>query len=80
MKLAFSTGLRAAAALLTLHSISRIVSILLACLTAIIGFLAFNVVDGVFGPGQATLGLAACIATTVFVVWRSPPEKEDTDD
>jgi len=58
--------------------VSRIVSILLACLAAIIGFFAFNVVDGVFGLAQAILGLAACIATTVFVFRRSTPEKEDT--
>jgi len=58
---------------------SRIFSILLACLAAIIGILAFNVVDGVFGLVQAIVGLAACIATTVFVFRRSPPGKEDTD-
>ena len=61
------------------ESVSRIVSILLAGLAAIIGFFAFNVVDGVFGLVQAILGLAACIATTVFVFRRSPPGKEDTD-
>jgi UDP-N-acetylmuramyl pentapeptide phosphotransferase/UDP-N-acetylglucosamine-1-phosphate transferase len=61
------------------ESASRIVSILLACLAAIIGFFAFNVVDGVFGLVQAILGLAACIATTVFVFRRSPPGAEDTD-
>ena len=58
---------------------SRIASILLACLAAIIGFVAFNVVDGVFGVAPALLGLAACIAITVFVFWRSPPGQEDTD-
>src|ERR1700682_3709418 len=41
------------------ESASRIVSILLACLAAITGFFAFNVVGGVFGLVQATLGLAA---------------------
>jgi hypothetical protein len=61
------------------ESASRIVSILLACLAAIIGFFVFNVVDGVFGLVQAILGLAACIATTVFVFRRSPPGAEDTD-
>jgi len=50
-----------------------------ACLAAIMGFFAFNVVDGVFGLAQAILGLAACIATTVFVFRRSPPGEEDTD-
>ena len=59
-------------------SASRIIAILLGCLTAIIGFVAFNVVDGVFGVPQAILGIAACIATTVFVFLRSSPEKEDT--
>jgi uncharacterized membrane protein YuzA (DUF378 family) len=58
---------------------SRILAILLACLTAIIGFFAFNVVDGVFGLAQAIFGLAACIAVTVFVVWRSPPPEEEPD-
>jgi uncharacterized membrane protein YuzA (DUF378 family) len=58
---------------------SRIVSTLLGCLAAIMGFLAFNVVDGVFGVAQAILGLAACIATTVFVFRRSPSGEEDTD-
>jgi uncharacterized membrane protein YuzA (DUF378 family) len=57
---------------------SRIVTILLACLVAILGFFAFNVVDGVFGLAQAILGLAACIVTTVFVFRRSTPEREDT--
>ena len=58
---------------------SRIITILLGCLTAVIGFVAFNVVDGVFGLAQALLGIAACIATTVFVFRRSPPPGEDTD-
>ena len=58
------------------ESASRIASILLACLAAIIGFFAFNVVDGVFGLAQSILGLAACIATTVFVFRRSPGEEE----
>ncbi len=60
-------------------SASRIASMLPACLAAIMGFFAFNVVDGVFGLVQAIVGLAACIATTVFVFRRSPPGKEDTD-
>jgi uncharacterized membrane protein YuzA (DUF378 family) len=61
------------------ESASRIVSMLLACLAAIIGFFAFNVVDGVFGFAQAILGLAACIATTVFVFRRSASGEEDAD-
>ena len=58
---------------------SRVLALLLACLAAIIGFFAFNVVDGVFGVAEAILGLAACIAVTVFVVWRSPPPEEEPD-
>ena len=60
-------------------SASRILSILMACLAAILGFLAFNVVDGVFGVAQAIVGLAACIATTVFVFRRSQSREEDAD-
>ena len=60
-------------------STSRIASTLLACLAAIMGFFAFNVVDGVFGLVQALLGLAVCVATTVFVFRRSPPGQEDAD-
>jgi uncharacterized membrane protein YuzA (DUF378 family) len=58
---------------------SRILAIVLACLAAIVGFFAFNVVDGVFGVAPAILGLAACIAVTVFVVWRSPPPEKEPD-
>ena len=60
-------------------STSRIASILLACLAAIAGFFAFNVVDGVFGLVQAIFGLGACLATTAFVFRRSQPGAEDTD-
>jgi len=60
-------------------SASRILAILFACLAALMGFFAFNVVDGVFGVAEAVLGLAACIATTVFVFRRSPPGEEDAD-
>ena len=60
-------------------SASRVLAILTACLAAIIGFLAFNVVDGVFGQTQAILGIAACIAATVFVFRRSPSREEDAD-
>jgi uncharacterized membrane protein YuzA (DUF378 family) len=49
---------------------------LAAVLTGLAGFLAFNVVDGVFGLVESILGLVVCIAITVFVVQRSPPEEE----
>ena len=55
---------------------SRVFAILMGCLTAIMGFLAFNVVDGVFGVAPALMGLAAGIATTVFVFRRSPSGEE----
>jgi uncharacterized membrane protein YuzA (DUF378 family) len=55
------------------------VSILRACLAAIAGFFAFNVVDGVFGVAPAIVGLVASIAVTVFVVRRSPTGEEDGD-
>jgi uncharacterized membrane protein YuzA (DUF378 family) len=58
---------------------SRVLTIVLGCLTAIIGFIAFNVVDGLFGVTEAIAGLAVCIATTVFVFRRSPPGEERTD-
>ena len=61
------------------ESASRIVSILRACLAAIAGFFAFNVIDGVFGVAPAILGVAASIAVTVFVVLRSPTGEEDAD-
>jgi UDP-N-acetylmuramyl pentapeptide phosphotransferase/UDP-N-acetylglucosamine-1-phosphate transferase len=60
-------------------SASRIASTLLACLAAIAGFFAFNVIDGVFGLVEAILGLVASIALTVFVIWRSPPPEETPD-
>jgi uncharacterized membrane protein YuzA (DUF378 family) len=60
-------------------SASRVLAILMACLTALLGFVAFNLVDGVFGVAQALIGLAACIATTVFVFRRSPSREEDPD-
>ena len=43
------------------------------------GFVAFNVIDGVLGVAPAILGLAGCVATTVFVFRRSPPGQEDAD-
>jgi uncharacterized membrane protein YuzA (DUF378 family) len=60
-------------------SASRILTILFGCLAALMGFFAFNVVDGIFGLPEALLGIAACIATTVFVFGRSPREEEDTN-
>jgi len=57
-------------------SASRVLAILMACLTALVGFFAFNVVDGVFGVAPALIGLAAGIATTVFVFRRSPSGEE----
>jgi hypothetical protein len=59
-------------------STSRIISILLACLAAILGFLAFNVIDGVFGFGESLIGLAAGIATTVLI-FRRPLRGHDAD-
>ena len=50
-----------------------------ALLAGLGGFVAFNVVDGVFGLTLAILGVAACVATTVVVVWRSPAPKEKPD-
>ena len=47
-----------------------------AVLTGLAGFLAFNVIDGVFGLVEAMVGLVACIAMTVFVFRRSPAEEE----
>jgi uncharacterized membrane protein YuzA (DUF378 family) len=54
-------------------------SLVAAVLTGLAGFVAFNVVDGVFGNVEAILGVVACIAVTVFVVRRSPPGKEEPD-
>jgi uncharacterized membrane protein YuzA (DUF378 family) len=53
--------------------------LLAAVLTGLAGFLAFNVVDGVFGFVESIIGLVACIAVTVFVAWRSPPPEEGPD-
>ena len=57
-------------------SLRRVIA---AVLTGLAGFLAFNVVDGVFGFAVSILGLLACIAVTVFVVWRSLPPEEKPD-
>jgi uncharacterized membrane protein YuzA (DUF378 family) len=60
-------------------SASRILSIVMACVAALMGFVAFNVVDGIFGVPEALIGIAACIATTVYVFRRSPSRQADTD-
>jgi uncharacterized membrane protein YuzA (DUF378 family) len=46
--------------------------IVAAVLTGLAGFLAFNIVDGVFGLVDALVSLAACIAVTIFVFRRAP--------
>ncbi|MEA2765310.1 MAG: hypothetical protein QOK07_1714 [Gemmatimonadaceae bacterium] len=56
---------------------TRLIALLLGCFAAVMGFLAFNIVDGVFGSVEALIGLAAWIATTLFVYRRSPKEMED---
>ena len=57
-------------------SLRRVIA---AVLTGLAGFLAFNVVDGVFGFTVSILGLLVCIAVTVVVVWRSLPPEEKPD-
>jgi uncharacterized membrane protein YuzA (DUF378 family) len=52
---------------------------LAALLTGLAGFLAFNVIDGVFGFVESLIGLSASIVATVFVVRRSPPPEEEPD-
>jgi uncharacterized membrane protein YuzA (DUF378 family) len=59
-------------------STSRVLAILSACLAAVLGFLAFNVIDGVFGFGNSLVGLAAGIAITVLI-FRRPPRGQDAD-
>jgi uncharacterized membrane protein YuzA (DUF378 family) len=54
-------------------------SLVAAVLTGLAGFMAFNLVDGVFGFVESLLGLVACVAVTVFVVRRSPPPEEKPD-
>jgi uncharacterized membrane protein YuzA (DUF378 family) len=54
-------------------------SLVAALLTALAGFFAFNVVDGVFGLVEAIVGLVAWIAVTVLVVRHSPPPEEEPD-
>ena len=60
-------------------SASRTFAVLMAFLAALIGFFAFNVVDGVFGFVESLVGLAACIAITVLVYRRPTPGEEDAD-
>jgi hypothetical protein len=62
----------------TSHS-STALGFLAALLTCLGGILAFNVIDGIFGFPQAILGLLASVAITVFVVWHSPAEEDETD-
>jgi uncharacterized membrane protein YuzA (DUF378 family) len=50
-----------------------------ALLTAVAGFMAFNVVDTVFGVPEAIVGLVAWSALTVFVFRRSPSTEADAD-
>ena len=54
-------------------------SLVAAVLTGLAGFIAFNVVDTVFGVPLAIAGLAVWIAVTVLVYRRSPPAGEDPD-
>ena len=50
---------------------------LAALLTGLVGFMAFNVIDTVFGVPKAIVGLLAWIALTVFVFRRSPAVEEE---
>jgi uncharacterized membrane protein YuzA (DUF378 family) len=54
-------------------------SLLAALLTGLVGFMAFNLFDTVFGIPEAIVGLVAWIALTVFVFRRSPPAEEGRD-
>ena len=60
-------------------STSSPTTLLAALIAGLAGFLAFNVVDGVFGLVPALLGLVACAATTAFVFWGSAPAEEEPD-
>jgi uncharacterized membrane protein YuzA (DUF378 family) len=57
----------------------RSLDLVAAVLAGLAGFLAFNVVDGVFGLVESILGLVACVAVTVFVFRRSPPPEGESD-
>jgi hypothetical protein len=48
-------------------------------LTSLAGFLAFNVIDGVFGDRESILGLLLCIAVTIVVIRRSRPPEAGAD-
>jgi uncharacterized membrane protein YuzA (DUF378 family) len=52
---------------------------LAAVLAGLAGFMAFNVIDTVFGVPEAIVGLVAWIALTVFVFRRSPPAEGEPD-
>jgi uncharacterized membrane protein YuzA (DUF378 family) len=58
---------------------SSALDVLAALLTGLAGFIAFNVVDGVFGLAEAILGLVACIVITIVVVRRATPGVEEPD-
>jgi uncharacterized membrane protein YuzA (DUF378 family) len=55
------------------------VGFLAALLTGLAGFMAFNVIDTVFGVPEAIVGLVAWIALTVFVFRHAPRAGEDPD-
>jgi uncharacterized membrane protein YuzA (DUF378 family) len=50
-----------------------------ALLAGLVGFMAFNLFDTVFGIPEAIVGLVAWIALTVLVFRRSPPAEEEPD-
>jgi uncharacterized membrane protein YuzA (DUF378 family) len=52
---------------------------LAAFLTGVVGFMAFNVFDTVFGVPEAIAGLVAWIAVTIVVFRRSPARGEALD-
>jgi uncharacterized membrane protein YuzA (DUF378 family) len=52
-------------------------SVVAALLTGLAGFIAFNVVYGVFADVEAIFGLVACIAVTVFVLSRTQTERHE---
>ena len=56
-----------------------IVGFLAALVTGLAGFMAFNVIDTVFGVPEAIVGLVAWIALTVFVFRHAPRAREDPD-
>jgi uncharacterized membrane protein YuzA (DUF378 family) len=58
---------------------TSVLGFLAALLTGLVGFMAFNVIDTVFGVPEAIVGLVAWIALTVFVFRRSPSVEEEPD-